>query len=80
VGGSEGRNDGTLTSSLGASGMSRPKASRISDCRSQKSLSRLLSSAWFCVTEMLTIEPADAPGGSSTDGNSIRWARSPSRI
>ncbi len=57
-----------------------PNASNISLCRFQKSFSLFFSSVMFRWTEMLTIEPVETPGGNSSDGNSMRWARSPRRI
>ena len=46
----------------------------------QNSFSLFFSSVTFLWTEMLTMEPVETPGGSSNDGNSMRCARSPSRI
>lgn len=68
------------TSSFGGSGTRVPYSSRMSPCRSQKSVSLFFSSTTFLCTEMLTIEPVFTPGGSSKEGNSMRWARSPRSI
>ncbi|CAK5283798.1 unnamed protein product, partial [Mycena citricolor] len=68
------------TWSFGGSGVRTPNSPCISSCSTQNASSLLFSSAWFCRTEMLTMDPVVAPGGRSTEGNSIRWARSPRRI
>jgi hypothetical protein len=69
-----------LTSSFGFSGVVRPYASRTLFCNAQNSASRRFSSLTFWCTAILTIDPVVAPGGRSIEGNSIKWARSPSSI